>query len=107
MSNLRASVAKAIQHSEDCGGAGIFTDEEEIALETALVHAIRIYDNPNERKELERYREAIAGLIAQLGKTKMRIHGLPSRIDAYYLKCADIAIEAYDKWLDERKEVRE
>lgn len=96
MSGLRESVARAIQESQEDGGMGILTPEEGAALDWAVTSPT----SAMECQETQEHRNVLAGLAQQLGPTPLHIHGMPTRIDAYYLKCADIAIAAYDAWLD-------
>lgn len=99
MSGLRQTVAAAIQADADCGGLGVLTKEEQDAIEWAITLPVDWCEH-----EKKRHRQILALLIHDLGHGRMHIHGSAKpRVDQYYLHCADVAIDAYDKWLDERK----
>ena len=98
MSGLREYVAKRIQESQEDGGMGILLPEESAALEWAVLSPT----SAMECHETQGHRKTLAMLAQELGPSPLRIHGLPTKIDAYYLKCADIAIAAYDAWMDQR-----
>lgn len=94
MTGLRQSVADAIQRDMETGGSGILTDQEIAALEWAIT---------THEDGTEQHRESLAVLLHELGRCKLRIHGAEDRRDPYWLHCADVAINAYDEWLDKRK----
>ena len=109
MSTLRDHVARAIQRDQETGGAGILSAEEVAALEWAMSYpppgapATMIAAHEQGGRD---HRATIAGLLHELGPRQMRIHGEPTKIDAYYRHCADVVIAAYDEWLDERQAMR-
>jgi hypothetical protein len=106
MSGLRKHVAEAIRAMQEQGGAGILRDEEISALEQGvrsiaqerLAHS----EHSPAADELKEHMLALCGIKSDLGPHPVFMHGEPRRIDAYWLKCADVAIEAYDEWLEKR-----
>ncbi len=103
MSGLRQHVAEAIRRHDEQGGLGILSDEEVQALE-AGVRAIGrerlpMSEHSQASRDLKEHMLALCGLTADLGPSPVFIHGAPRRIDTYWLKCADVVIEAYDEWL--------
>lgn len=98
MTGLRAHVADAIQRDQESGGAGVLTDEEIAAVEWAMVAAARAALDRVDGAE--RHRDTLAVMLHELGPRRMSIHGAKDRRDPYWLRCADIAINAYDDWLD-------
>ncbi len=100
MTTARDYVAKAIQQDEDMGGQGILTDDEIKALEWAGTH-----DFKNDASTF--HRQTLMAMLAQLGHGRMFISGAgQTRVDAYYLRCADLAIGKYEEWLDQRAKQR-
>ncbi len=100
MTGLRASVADAIQRDQECGGAGILTDEELIAVEWAILGALKMgFGDP----DAKRHHQVLAVLLHELGPRIMSIHGAKNRRDQYWMHCADVAIDAYDRWLADRQ----
>lgn len=103
MKGLREHVAEAIRTDQERGGAGILTDEEMHALELAdlaLYHAdVKAGSASNENYAAK---GTLAAMRHQLGPTPMFIHGEKMRVDDYWLHCADVAIRAYDAWIEER-----
>lgn len=104
MTGLRQFVAEAIRAQEEAGGYGILRPEECEVLNDAawaLEQKRRTVGEMSE-EEIKDERLTIVGIVADLGPHPIFIHGAPRRIDAYWLKCADCAIEAYDRWLQQR-----
>lgn len=107
MTSLRKHVAEAIQRDQNEGGTGILRPEEVEALEWAMMaprsgapaETITAHEQEGDRHQ---HRQILAALLAELGPHRMRLHGFETRTDAYYLHCADVAIEAYDDWLAKR-----
>lgn len=100
MTGLRQSVADAIQRDQESGGGGILTDEEVAAVEWAITRTVLMH--PEGDRECQQHREALSILLHELGPRRMSIHGAEDRRCRYWLQCADVAIKAYDDWLEQR-----
>lgn len=104
MKGLRTHVAEAIRRQQEAGGLGILRPEECAALHEAawaLEQKRRAIGEMSE-EDIKKERLALAGIAADLGPNPIFIHGENRRVDEYWLKCADVAIEAYDEWLEQR-----
>ena len=104
MPTLREHVADAIQRDQSAGGAGILSPEDVAAVEWALMAAMRLAAKGD--AEAMQHRDTLAVLLADLGPRRMLVHGQTSRVDEYYMTCADVVISAYDAWFDERAKAR-
>ena len=104
MSGLRQFVAEAIRAQQESGGLGILRDEECTALHDAswALEQRRRAEGDMTEDQIKEERLIFYGITVDLGPHPIFIHGAPRRIDAYWLKCADCAIDAYDQWLKER-----
>ena len=106
MSGIRQHVAEAIRCMQEQGGAGILRDEEMAALEQGVrsisLERINLSEKSDESERLKECLLSLCGIKADLGPHPIFMHGAPRRIDVYWLKCADVAIAAYDEWLEQR-----
>ena len=104
MRGLRNHVAEAIRVMQEQGGVGILRAEECAALhEAAWALEQKRHDiGEMPADDIREERLVLAGIAADLGPHPIFMHGQPRRIDAYWLKCADVAIAAYDDWLEQR-----
>lgn len=107
MSGLQEFVARAIMADQDCGGADLLTAKEVAALEWAILRPLTsasAFEKAQWDQEGEQqHRLVLAGLIADLGPSKLSVCGQQQRAGAYYLHCANVAIAAYDRWLEQRQ----
>lgn len=105
MTSLQQHVADAIAQAEECGGKGILCPDEEEALRWAMGQA-HLATGINGA-----HCAAIGRVLADLGPHPLFVverGDLPGddpredRVNDYYLKCATIAIRAYDEWVEQR-----
>lgn len=96
MSGLIDSVALAIAKDQECGGADILTECEV----SALMSGALLLKNEERHEEGDTLRM----LAVELGKTSVCFIDPPPkhRVTDYYRHCATVAINAYDKWLEQR-----
>ncbi len=99
---LREHVAEAIAADQCIGGTGILSDEEEAAIGEAI-YFLRTGTIPSGQDETEIV-QALAHIKAQLGSNRIYACGSFTRVDQYYLHCADVAIQAYDQWVEKRSQ---
>ena len=93
MSGLRNHVAQAIAHDATCGGPGILATEEQ----DALLRGAMLLAASGQTDDAALLRT----LAVELGaKNTPFIAQAATRVDAYYTHCADVAIGAYEYWIE-------
>lgn len=95
MSGLRESVAQAIMQDQICGGVDLLSEGER----DALMHGALLLQQQGEPQK----GDILRMIAVDFGAKHLPFLNLPKpRVDDYYLHCADVTINAYDKWLKER-----
>jgi len=91
MSGLRNHVAQAIAHDATCGGPGILATEEQ----DALLRGAMLLAASGQTDDAALLR----AIAVELGAKNTPFIAPATRVDAYFLHCADVATAAYEGWI--------